>query len=299
MVMASTEQMAASNTKMINLLLSPLEGLYNILKMLLVVAAVLLLTIFNQTAWLINMGDRSQAVRTAQIEGIQQALAEAQSVTSDRSLRYGIWQADLNTGHVRSASGTTVQEDPLTELSADEARIALDPSKGSWSDRSDRSLVRQSARMYGAYVTGQFMTEALHAELGHHARFNAPTVRLEMVDLITVAPGLRTVADGQITHPAMLSVIGLCLATECSSEDFTYTSSKWDDLFATTLPLSRGQENAVAALNAMGTDAFWLRAAHANGDHRDAHTLAAAQAARAALVETYWPQGIPDGFVRQ
>lgn len=159
--------------------------------------------------------------------------------------------------------------------------------------------MRQSDRMYGAYVTGQFMAEALRQHLGCHARLAAPEVRLEMVDLITVAPGLRTVPDGEITQPAMLSFIGLCLDTECSSGEFTYTSSKWADLFATTLPLSVGQEHAVAGLNAMATDAFWLRAGHCNGNFHDAATLAGARQAHAELVEAYWPGGIPDGFVLQ
>ena len=52
----------------------------------------------------------------------------------------------------------------------------------------------------------------------------------------------------------------------------------------------------MAALNAMGTDASWLRPAHAKGDYRDAGILAAA---RQALVQAYWPQGTPDGFVLQ
>ena len=219
--MESIQQIADFNTSVEYTLLSPFRWLIGFLCWGGLLIAVGLVALYNETGWIANLGDRSRSVRSAQIEGIQQALAEAQSVAGDRSLRYGIWQADLNTGHVRSASGTTVQEDPLTELSAEEARIALDPSKGSWSDRSDRSLVRQSARMYGAYITGQFMTQALHAELGPHARVDAPTVRLEMVDLVTVAPGLRTADYGEITHPAMLSVIGLCLEGQCDSEDFT------------------------------------------------------------------------------
>ncbi len=54
----------------------------------------------------------------------------------------------------------------------------------------------------------------------------------------------------------------MCLASECRDEAFQYTTDR--DLFSEP-SVNEYQQHAIDAMDAMQTDEFWLRVAHANG----------------------------------
>jgi hypothetical protein len=67
--------------------------------------------------------------------------------------------------------------------------------------------------------------------------------------------------DGSLRYPNFL-VLGMCLASECRPEAFQYTTDR--DMFSDP-SVNEYQQHAIDALDAMQSDAFWLKVAHANG----------------------------------
>jgi hypothetical protein len=68
-------------------------------------------------------------------------------------------------------------------------------------------------------------------------------------------------------------ITGMCLANECADGDFDVHVTYLDPV-APTPVLSEHQEHAVAALNRMSTDTFWLETAYRNHIYDDAKVLA-------------------------
>jgi hypothetical protein len=65
-------------------------------------------------------------------------------------------------------------------------------------------------------------------------------------------------------------------------DDFAFRTDR-DDLTSETPLLTANQEKAVKALQALGSDAYWLEQAHKNGVHNDALVLVMAGRVRSAI----------------
>lgn len=78
---------------------------------------------------------------------------------------------------------------------------------------------------------------------------------------LTIRDGLSQSDDQMMT--------GICLKSECGESDMKMYFDNDRDQSDPVPPLSPHQEHALDALTVLSTEAFWLRAAHANGIHDD------------------------------
>ena len=100
---------------------------------------------------------------------------------------------------------------------------------------------------------------------------NAPVIKMAWVD-----GGLPTGSS----YPDFL-LLGMCLANECSDEALQYNTDR--DLFSDP-SVNEYQQHAIDALEAMQSDQYWLRAAHANGVRgKDLYVTMAANSNRVYL----------------
>ena len=97
---------------------------------------------------------------------------------------------------------------------------------------------------------------------------DAPQIRLRLINPIESIPYFfRPGSDSDYTVQQRYLISGMCLQSECSSEDLNYFTTKYADLFDAAPPLSPHQVDAERALLATATDAFWVRTARENGFH--------------------------------
>lgn len=227
-------------------------------------------------------------------------------------------------------AGTIGDYPEVCALSLDSSNF--DTNLHGWEGRSDDSFRRKSARMYSAYANAAIMATVLRSTLTrlklHEDPLNGPNVSFaaggyisacnaDPMDIrqVSKAKYEQWVATSQSIHLnhapvielryANLSAVvtyqghetrgitGMCLANECSPDDLMFSTTKSADLFDPNPPLSDHQANAVQALDALSTDAFWLAAAHDNGIHQDELVEQAADSARVMRNAIIWPQGKP------
>jgi hypothetical protein len=140
-------------------------------------------------------------------------------------------QAPMYAAYVRAAAITWALQDIVSRLKVSESAMVA-----GWSSNFCTTPVDASIMMPGA-----------------------PVIKMAWAD-----GGLGN--DGSLKYPNFL-VLGICLANECRPEAFQYTTDR--DMFSDP-SVNEYQQHAIDALDAMQTDAFWLRVAHANGiTHRD------------------------------
>jgi hypothetical protein len=175
---------------------------------------------------------------------------------------------------------------------------------GPWGSRGKDSARRKSARMLLAYERGVIMTSSLRRLLVIMKQFpdavidvhNSIFVPGTVVSLCLADPTFPGITQEEYDTQVALSnsidlagaprvrvlyfhgaITGMCLIDQCGentpSEDLTYKVTWMGDLLDEDPPLSEGQAAAVKALEYVGTDAFWLQAAHRNGIYDDAKLL--------------------------
>jgi hypothetical protein len=202
-----------------------------------------------------------------------------------------------------------------------------DTSLGPWSTRSENALRRESARMQAAYDNGVIMASALrwmltlmkltggHPDLSPHSAALFPGNASSLCNANPFQPGMsrkdydlwvRTSQSIKLYAAPNVElmyydhrIVGVTFAPY-SPEDgvdghnLTYYVTWLGDIVDSDPPLSEAQTRAVAALNRMSADEFWLQTAHWNDIHDDATILRLAAYARQYRDRIMFPKGKPD-----
>jgi hypothetical protein len=142
----------------------------------------------------------------------------------------------------------------------------------------------KQAPMYAALVRASIMASRLHQAIAEskdnnysykpglcRAQFD-PRIKLPDAPVLTMAY-VQNVGSGSAIQndrlqvllngaPAFL-VLGMCPRGKCTSADLQYVPNR--DILTSSPEVTDGQAAAIAALDYMSTDEFWLKEAHANG----------------------------------
>ena len=123
----------------------------------------------------------------------------------------------------------------------------------------------------------------------------APKIKFRLVHIIGILPDSAQHPDAYGFSPwdPGVGIMGMCLVDSCTTysypvgkrtgeDDFAFRTDR-DDLTSETPLLTANQEKAVKALQALGSDAYWLEQAHKNGVHNDALVLVMAGRVRSAI----------------
>lgn len=267
---ADIQRMHDENVRTTHALLAPFRWAGYFLRAIVIVLICVVWVFVKNVGWLVNFGPLSQGDRQEKISNLYADADDAMRNMSEN--KCGRFEIDLSSpepqmkfddGNAGPPNyGQLVDDEvqrPQTEL--------MDTAPGPWSDRSDRSFERKSARMYIAFLTAMDAVNSLRETL--HEIKHVPASRIRIPD--APAFGFRAQQVMFLSHyrdsygnPPML-VTGMCLLSECEPGDFMFSTSKFGDLFGDVIPLTPHQENAVAALMNTESDSFWVHTAHENG----------------------------------
>lgn len=277
---ADIQRMHDDNVRTTHALLTPFRWAGYFLRAIVIVLICVVWFFVKNVGWLVNFGPLSQGDRQEKISVLYYQADEAMRNMSDN--KWGRFESDLRRPSDEKLWDSEEPWDdkdgnsgPMNPDQNEESFIhspdpaLTDTSLGPWSDRSDHSFERKSARMYIAYVTAIEAIADLRSCL--HTYKHIPANRIRVPDAPVI--GFRTqqidfLPSDYYGHPPMLFT-GMCLVSECEPGDFMFGTSKYGDLFSKVPPLTEHQENAVNALLNVTSNEFWVRTAHENGitDH--------------------------------
>lgn len=294
-----TQRYIRENAEVEHLLLTPFRWLTSIIRWVLLLTAVAVMWVWNNTGWLVNVGDHSEATRAEAIATLDDEIQAQRTFAYRATPHFQYTDAKINLAD-GAAMRDRVDSDGFVDAVCNlpvtgEIGWAFDTSPGDWSSRSLHSFARKSARMYRAYAVGVLMTTALrntlsdirHASAGSGSNLcgahyddairvpDAPAIHVLRSNYVS---GMRLADPGN--YQGFQYFVGLCLQSEEASCPLMYSTAGFHDLFDQEPPLNDYQVHAVDALKATATDEFWLTTAHKNGVHHDARVLAAAEQAR-------------------
>jgi hypothetical protein len=138
----------------------------------------------------------------------------------------------------------------------------------------------KQAPMYAAYVRAAYTSWALqhtivklrHSDTALTGKWSSNFCKTP-VDASIMMPGAPVIkmafvdgtkglgSAGHLEYPEFL-LFGMCLASECRDEAFEYNLDR--DMFSDP-SVNEYQQHAIDAMDAMQSDEFWLKVAHANG----------------------------------
>jgi len=281
-----------------NLIMAPFRLLYSMFQTIVIVLTVLILLAVTPFISFFTMSSYQE---------------QANNIVTSRGNRgYLVMDFSTNTAMGISEEGrpayvTAIREDSSYNSLMGRDEYGIAPADWAFHNvvgfygNSEEWIRGKEAPMYAAYAEASITSDNLHKELtqclnttkfyhGHpicypYLSTSSSMSHIKLPDAPKIGMAYADNPNGIIlTLPFVL--FGICPQEDCHKEDLRFHEAH--ELF--TPSLSDGQAKAIAQMQYMMSDDFWLKEAHANGIYyEDAQLLGAAAANRDALELKYAP----------